>query len=198
MKSDYHNAAFILAAPALANAPPDTGREVAFLGRSNVGKSSAINAIVQQKSLARTSKAPGRTRELVFFDIGDDRRLVDLPGYGFAKTPAAMRNHWRQAIPAYLSQRHSLKGLILLMDSRHPLTELDQQTLAWTHSLALPVHVLLTKSDKLNKSPAKATLIRIDKEIRQLEWVVSLQLFSAKRREGLNQIYAVLDKWLLS
>lgn len=173
----------------------DTGAEVAFVGRSNVGKSSAINTIVNQKSLARTSKTPGRTQQLVFFEVEENIRLVDLPGYGFAKTPIAVRNHWQQKIVEYLSQRESLRGLVIPMDIRRPFTELDQQMMAWADELQLPVHILLTKADKLSRGKANTALLEV-----QRKWLkaydASIQLFSAPKRTGVDAAREHLTDWL--
>ncbi len=173
----------------------DRGAEVAFVGRSNVGKSSAINAITNQKSLARTSKTPGRTQLLVFFELLEDIRLVDLPGYGFAKTPIAVRNRWQEQIVEYLSTRESLKGLVIPMDIRRPFTELDQQMMSWTDDLQLPIHILLTKADKLSRGKANSVLLDVQKR-----WLAnydaSVQLFSAPKRLGVDVAREKLQKWL--
>ena len=174
----------------------DRGAEVAFVGRSNVGKSSAINAITNQKSLARTSKTPGRTQLLVFFELLEDIRLVDLPGYGFAKTPIAIRNRWQEKIIEYLSTRESLKGLVIPMDIRRPFTELDQQMMSWTDELQLPVHILLTKADKLSHGKARSVLLDVQKQ-----WLgtygASVQLFSAPKRIGIDEAHEKLQSWLI-
>ena len=138
----------MLSIPDPQQAPPDAGYEVAFAGRSNAGKSSALNALTQRKSLARTSKTPGRTQHLVFFELDGERRLVDLPGYGYAKVPEKVRRHWGLAMETYLSGRESLRGLVLMMDVRHPLTDFDKQMLQWCQHAGMPVHILLTKADK--------------------------------------------------
>jgi GTP-binding protein len=174
----------------------DSGVEVAFVGRSNVGKSSAINAITNQKSLARTSKKPGRTQLLVFFELLENIRLVDLPGYGFAKTPIAVRNRWQEKIIEYLSERKSLQGLVIPMDIRRPFTELDQQMMSWTDNLQLPVHILLTKADKLSGGKAKSVLLDV-----QRNWLgaydASVQLFSAPKKTGIQEAREKLQSWLL-
>jgi GTP-binding protein len=146
----YQQAQYFLSTHHFHQLPADVGREVAFAGRSNAGKSSAINAIVGQKSLARTSKTPGRTQQIVFFKLDEERRLVDLPGYGFAKVPLKVKEHWQQLLEKYLHTRESFQGLILMMDIRHPLTEFDQQMLLWCQLSNMPVHILLTKADKLS------------------------------------------------
>ncbi|MDH3280553.1 MAG: ribosome biogenesis GTP-binding protein YihA/YsxC, partial [Gammaproteobacteria bacterium] len=140
---------------------PDAIAEVAFAGRSNVGKSSAINAITRRRGLARTSKTPGRTQQIVFFRLRPNRYLVDLPGYGYARVPPPLQRHWRRTIEAYLSTRACLKGLVLLMDARRPLTVLDRQMLAWSEAASLPVYVLLTKADKLGRGAVTDALRRV-------------------------------------
>ena len=145
----FRQAQFVLSAPELRQMPADTGAEIAFAGRSNAGKSSALNAICDQTGLARTSKTPGRTQQFVVFTLDDGQRLVDLPGYGYAKVPEKMREHWRRVIDAYLRERESLRAVVLIMDSRHPLKEFDQQMLAYCRDIDLACHVLLTKADKL-------------------------------------------------
>ncbi|MGZ8224548.1 MAG: ribosome biogenesis GTP-binding protein YihA/YsxC, partial [Methylobacter sp.] len=141
----YHQAKFVNSAPLLTNAPPDQGREVAFAGRSNAGKSSAINTLTRQNALARISKTPGRTQMLNFFEINEQLRFVDLPGYGYAKVPVAIKKKWHELMENYLTHRKSLCGIILVMDVRHPLTEFDRQMVEWCDHTGLPLHVLLTK-----------------------------------------------------
>ena len=191
----YSHARFLLSVPEPQQAPPDVGFEVAFAGRSNAGKSSALNALTQRKSLARTSKTPGRTQHLVFFELDGERRLVDLPGYGFAKVPERVRRHWGQAMAQYLSERRSLRGLILLMDVRHPLTDFDKQMLQWCQHAHMPVHILLTKADKLKRGAATNTLLKVQKSLED-QPQVSVQLFSAMKHAGVEQARAKLDTWL--
>ncbi len=176
---------------------PEGGIEVAFAGRSNVGKSSAINAIMQRKKLARTSKTPGRTQQIVFFSLTENQRVVDLPGYGFAKVPLAVRKEWEKYIGSYISKRKNLKGLFQLMDIRHPLTELDQQMLTWCANIGLPVHILLTKADKLKFGAAKNVLLKVAKQIEELGVDCSLQLFSAQKHIGVDGCREQLLSWLL-
>ena len=195
MNTFYRNAKFLISAPDLKRAPDDLGAEVAFIGRSNAGKSSALNTITDNKSLARISKTPGRTQLLNFFELNEQRRLVDLPGYGFAKVAAKVRNDWRHSIDQYLRNRESLHGLILIMDVRHPLTDTDQQMLEWCHQISMPVHILLTKCDKLKRGPANASLLQVKKAIQDLD-LFSVQLFSAKDKIGVDEVHAVLDQWL--
>jgi GTP-binding protein len=191
----YSHARFLLSVPEPQQAPPDVGYEVAFAGRSNAGKSSALNALTQRKSLARTSKTPGRTQHLVFFELDGERRLVDVPGYGFAKVPERVRRHWGQAMAQYLSERRSLRGLVLLMDVRHPLTDFDKQMLQWCQHAHMPVHILLTKADKLKRGAATNTLLKVQKALEDQPHV-SVQLFSALKYTGVEQARAKLDTWL--
>lgn len=192
----FKNICFLTSAAKINQCPPDIGAEVAFIGRSNAGKSSALNAIVGIKKLARTSKTPGRTQLLNFFSIDDNHRLVDLPGYGYAEAPEAVQNNWQQAIADYLEQRQSLKGLVLLMDIRHPLKETDQEMLYIAGQLQLPVHVLLTKADKLSRSAALKTLEQTKIKLRQLPCTTTLQLFSAHTKLGVEEMQAQLLAWL--
>jgi GTP-binding protein len=164
--------------------PPDEGAEVAFAGRSNSGKSSALNAITGRRDLARTSKTPGRTQLINFFDLGDGGdRLADLPGYGYAKVPERIKAHWRELLSRYVEARASLAGLVIVMDSRHPLTDFDRQMLDWTAGQALPVHVLLTKADKLSRSES----VNVLRQVRvALQDRASAQLFSAVAKTGVE------------
>ena len=196
MKNHYQQTRFILGTPDSRHAPPDSGAEVAFAGRSNAGKSSALNVITGQKSLARISKAPGRTREINFFEVCDQLRLVDLPGYGYAKVSKSMKTQWQRNIARYLETRQSLCGVILLMDVRHPFKDTDQQVLSWCHAAGLPTHVLLTKADKLKRGPARATLMKVRQQLPEWHAQASVQLFSAHTREGSDQVQQVLDQWL--
>ena len=189
----YHKAVYLYSAHQLTQLPDDTGKEIVFAGRSNAGKSSVINALARQKSLARTSRAPGRTRQINFFDVGADMRLVDLPGYGYARAPDSLRQHWGQLINAYLERRRCLAGLVLIVDIRRCLTELDRQMLDWCENKALPVHVLLNKADKLSRSAAGQSLITVENSLKENAGV---QLFSAAKKHGLEELYRVLDMWL--
>jgi GTP-binding protein len=188
--------AFIKSAAQVDQCPPDLGYEVAFAGRSNAGKSSAMNTLTHAR-LARTSKTPGRTQLLNFFRLDDERRLVDLPGYGYAKVPIPLKQHWQRHLEAYLGSRHSLVGVVLLMDIRHPLTEFDRLMLDWALASRLPMHILLTKADKLTYGAAKNALLKVQKDIRQ-GWgeVASVQLFSAPKRLGIEEAHAVLAGWM--
>lgn len=191
----YRQAAFLTSAAKLSQAPADEGYEVAFAGRSNAGKSSAINTLCGQKALARTSKTPGRTQLLNFFALDGQRRIVDLPGYGYAKVSEGIKRDWQGTLAEYLERRECLHGLILMMDIRHPLKDYDRQMLDWARHISLPVHVLLTKSDKLKKGPASSTLLKVRAELSRLDPGFSVQTFSALKRSGVDQAHAKLDSW---
>lgn len=196
---NYQTARFLTSAPTLAQCPPDSGAEVAFAGRSNAGKSSAINTLTRQKALARTSKTPGRTQLINFFTLGEDadRRLVDLPGYGFAKVPEQVKLEWQRHLSDYLQRRASLRGLVLVMDVRHPLSEFDQTLLGWADDKAMPVHILLTKADKLKRGAAASALQQVRSRLREWEDLVSIQLFSSLKGQGVEEAHARLDAWLM-
>lgn len=186
-------AEFLMSAPKLALCVEDTGYEIAFAGRSNAGKSSAINALTNQKQLARASKKPGRTQMINFFSLGNpDQRLVDLPGYGYAAVPEAMKIVWQKELENYLIHRKSLQGLVLLMDIRHPLQHFDLMMLEWAHSRHLFVHILLTKADKLNRGPANKTLLEIKQQLKKMKLDFSIQLFSSLNRIGLEELASVM------
>ncbi len=193
---NYRQAQFITSAPKLSECPADIGSEVAFAGRSNAGKSSAINTLTDNKRMARISKTPGRTQLINFFALTEQQRLVDLPGYGYAKVPLAVKDKWQRHLEEYLRQRQSLKGLVLVMDSRHPLQEFDRMMLAWAESSDMPVHILLTKVDKLKKGPANNSLQGVRKELQSQQGVVSVQLFSSLKKTGLDQLRSKLNEWL--
>ena len=195
MNPVYHQAKFINSAPRLQDAPPDQGMEIAFAGRSNAGKSSAINTLVQQNALARVSKTPGRTQLLNFFEIDSQRKLVDLPGYGYAKVPVSIKKEWQKMMENYLKNRQALCGIVLVMDIRHPLTEFDWQMVEWCEHSKLPLHILLTKADKLNFGAAKNTLLKVQKDLSQSSIVVTLQLFSALNKVGIEDVHQILDEW---
>lgn len=186
-------AEFLMSAPKLNLCVEDTGYEVAFAGRSNAGKSSAINALTNQKQLARASKKPGRTQMINFFSLGNpDQRLVDLPGYGYAAVPEAMKIVWQKELENYLIHRKSLQGLVLLMDIRHPLQHFDVMMLEWAYSRHLFVHVLLTKSDKLNRGPASKALQEVKATLNKMKLNFSIQLFSSLNKEGLEELASVM------
>lgn len=192
----YFQANFLKSAPRLADCPPDEGIEVAFAGRSNAGKSSAINSITHQKGLARASKTPGRTQLLNFFRLDDTRRLVDLPGYGYARVPADLQMAWHRAMDAYFRQRRSLRAVFLVMDIRHPLTEGDWRMIEWCRHGGLGLHIILTKSDKLSRGAATNVLHHVCQVLREAEIEAGAQLFSAMRAVGVEEAHAALDRWL--
>lgn len=198
MKNIYAQSTFLTSAAKPSQAPADIGGEVAFAGRSNAGKSSALNVITNQTKLARTSKTPGRTQLLNFFQVNEDIRLVDLPGYGFAKVPMAVKLNWEKSLSEYLETRKSLKGMILLCDCRRTLTEYDQQMILWCHQAGLEVHILLTKADKLKKGPAKASLLAAKRLLPSLHPDASVQLFSSLKKTGVDEAIKQLNQWLLT
>lgn len=191
----YNQVRFLTSANKLGQLPPDRGTEVAVAGRSNAGKSSAINAITQRKGLARTSKSPGATRLLNFFELAPGRRLVDLPGYGFARVSGDMREHWGTLLRGYFAKRESLRGTIVVMDVRHPLTEHDVGMLELASGRGLPVHILLTKADKLGRGAAANALQQVRRQLPR-EGAVTVQLFSAHAGTGLHEARGALDKLL--
>ncbi len=199
----FQNATFFISAHHLRDLPPASGIEVAFAGRSNAGKSSALNTLANHNRLAYVSKQPGRTQLINFFTLGNDRHLVDLPGYGYAKVPESMRAHWQSVLARYLSERTSLGGLVLVMDSRHPLTPLDRQMLDWFCPSGKPVHVLLTKSDKLSRGEAGLTLAKVRKELLET-WDktygsnCTVQLFSSSKKLGVEEAEKVIGAWLFA
>lgn len=186
-------AEFLMSAPKLNLCVEDTGYEIAFAGRSNAGKSSAINALTNQKQLARASKRPGRTQMINFFSLGNpDQRLVDLPGYGYAAVPEAMKIVWQKELENYLIHRESLQGLVLLMDIRHPLQHFDVMMLEWAYSRKLFVHVLLTKSDKLNRGPASKVLQEVRAQLKKMKLQFSIQTFSSMNKQGLEELASIM------
>jgi GTP-binding protein len=190
----FHRAAFLKSAAAPEDFPPSAG-EIAFAGRSNAGKSSALNALARHR-LAFVSKTPGRTQLINFYTLGDDRFLVDLPGYGYARVPAATRAPWEKLLGSYLQERAPLRGMALVMDVRHPLTELDRRMLAWFGPTGKPVHVLLSKADKLSRSSALSTLRGVERELAVLASNFSAQLFSSLKKSGLDEAAAAVQSWL--
>ena len=192
----YGKAAFLISAAKPSQLPEDSGYEVAFAGRSNAGKSSAINVLTNNRQLARTSKTPGRTQLINFFALDSDRRLVDLPGYGYAKVPRETKQQWDALLDKYLRSRESLVGLVLLMDCRHPMKEFDVQLVRWCAAADLQLHILLTKSDKLKSGAANNTLMSVTAQIKSLMPNASVQLFSALKKSGLANLISVLDEWL--
>ena len=194
---EFGSATFQSSAARLQQCPPDTGVEVAFAGRSNAGKSSAINCLTSNKKLARTSKTPGRTQLINFFSLGNDLRLVDLPGYGFAKVPEAVKKQWQQHLDDYLRNRQCLQGLVLVMDCRHPLKDFDQMMIQWAVDAQLQLHALLTKADKLKRGPAQAAHLRVTRFMQERSELLSCQLFSATRGTGLPDLQQQLEHWFL-
>lgn len=196
---DLRQAKFLISAPDIAHLnqylPDNQGIEIAFAGRSNAGKSSALNALTDQKSLARTSKTPGRTQLINIFAIDDEHRLVDLPGYGFAQVPLAMKQKWQNALGEYLQQRESLQGIVILMDIRHPLKDLDQQMIEWSIASELPVLVLLTKADKLTQSAKMKTVNMVRKALADYGDQVVIEPFSALKGLGKQKVIKILSEW---
>jgi len=188
-------ATFTLSAPDIRKLPEDSGIEVAFAGRSNAGKSSALNTLTNQKGLARTSKTPGRTQLINVFEIGDNKRLIDLPGYGFAKVPLEMKNKWQKALGEYLEKRESLKGLVVLMDIRHPLKDLDRDLIEWAVDSELPVLALLTKADKLSQGKCSTEVLKVKKDLSSLNGNIKVQAFSSLKRTGAEQADAIICDW---
>lgn len=194
-KPNYQTAQFLLSVANLAQLPPDEGIEVAFVGRSNAGKSSVLNQLTQNKSLARVSKTPGRTQHINLFGLDEHRRIADLPGYGYAKVPPEIKKNWQKLLDNYLRTRDCLKGLILVMDIRHPLKEFDQQLLTWSSQCELPVHILLNKADKLTSNQQKKTLLLVNNAIKEFDSEITAQLFSALRGIGIIELRTLLDEW---
>ena len=188
----FRVASYVLSAHQLKQLPRDAGIEVAIAGRSNAGKSSAINTFTDQKSLARTSKTPGRTQQIVVFELDENRRIADLPGYGYAKVPLKLKAHWRTVMARYFETRKCLRGVVLVMDIRHPMREFDQQMLDWCDSAGVPCHILLTKADKLKRGPAQSTLLKIG---RDLPDIASIQVFSSLNKTGLDELVDKLSIW---
>lgn len=195
----FARAQYLLAAHTARQLPPDGGFEVAFAGRSNAGKSSALNALCQQKALARVSKTPGRTQQLVYFGLPphEDRYLVDLPGYGYAKVPQDLQAHWQAFIADYFATRQALRGLVVVMDIRHPLKDYDRQMLGYAVRRGLPAHALLTKADKLGRGAAGNTLQAVRMELsRAFADSVSVQTYSAESKQGVDELRGVVARWL--
>lgn len=206
----FAHARFLLSAAKLTQLPQDHLAEVAFVGRSNAGKSSALNLICQQKQLARVSKTPGRTQLINLFDLpvtaaaateeapqsSIRARLVDLPGYGFAQVPLEIRRNWGLLVGGFVEQRINLRGLVVVMDIRHPMTDLDLQMLGWCEARGLPTHILLTKADKLGHGAGKNVLLKVQKELRELDPAMTVQTFSAHAQMGAETVRAILTAWL--
>nr|WP_276614106.1 ribosome biogenesis GTP-binding protein YihA/YsxC [Pectobacterium aquaticum] len=186
---------FIISAPDIRHLATDSGIEVAFAGRSNAGKSSALNTLTNQKNLARTSKTPGRTQLINLFQVVDGVRLVDLPGYGYAEVPEQMKIKWQRALGEYLQKRNSLKGLVVLMDIRHPLKDLDQQMIQWAVDVQLPVLVLLTKADKLASGARKTQLNMVREAVLPFMGDIQVEAFSSLKKLGVDKLQQKLDNW---
>ena len=192
---NFNQANFVTSAATLSACPEDSVAEVAFAGRSNAGKSSAINAITGHSRLARISKTPGRTQLINFFELDQFRYLVDLPGYGFAKVPLAVKDKWQRELERYLREREALQGIVLLSDIRHPLKEFDRMMIDWAVASDLPIHILLTKADKLKRGAAQNTLLAVKKELKETA-SVSAQLFSSLKKSGIDEAREKLSGWL--
>ncbi len=193
--SHYKKTTFLLSAADIKQLPPDQGIEVAIVGRSNAGKSSVLNCITQNKKLARVSKTPGRTQQINVFVLDDERRLMDLPGYGFANVPLSAKRKWEQTINHYFKDRECLKGLVLVMDIRHPFKDLDMQMLDYCRHYGLNVHILLNKSDKLSNSAAKNMLFDAEPLLANYGDIVTIQTFSAEKNKGIKELQEILDGW---
>jgi GTP-binding protein len=192
---NYQQTRFLTSAPDIRALPDDSGIEVAFAGRSNAGKSSALNTLTRQNSLARTSKTPGRTQLINTFHLADNKRLIDLPGYGFAKVPLEVKEKWQKSLSEYLMKRQSLKGIVVLMDIRHPLKDLDQQLVHWAVQSGLSVLILLTKADKLSPGPRKKTVLEVREASLAFMGDVTVEAFSSLNKIGLAELEQVLDRW---
>lgn len=192
---NYQQTRFLTSAPDIRALPPDEGIEVAFAGRSNAGKSSALNTLTRQNNLARTSKTPGRTQLINTFHLADNKRLIDLPGYGYAKVPLEVKEKWQKSLGEYLQKRQSLKGLVVLMDIRHPLKDLDQQLIFWAVASNIPVLLLLTKADKLPSGQRKKTLLEVREASLAFMGDVTVETFSSLNKHGLPELEQVLDHW---
>lgn len=195
---NFHKAKYTQSAPSIRECPPEEGIEVAFAGRSNAGKSSAINTLTNNHKLARVSKTPGRTQLINFFELSPTQRLVDLPGYGYAKVSREQKELWQRYLSEYLRERQCLKGLVLLMDIRHPLQEFDTTMLNWATESDMAVHILLTKADKLSRGQAGSALMAVKKAIKNagMGELVSVQIFSSLKNTGVDDLKAKLQSWL--
>lgn len=195
MSSPYQKTYFLLSAADVKQLPPDEGMEVAMVGRSNAGKSSVLNRITQSKGLARVSKTPGRTQMINMFVIDDKRRIADLPGYGFARAPEAAKKKWEKTVDTYICARKCLRGMILVMDIRHPFKELDLQLLEYCEHNAIPVHILLNKADKFSKGAVAALLPKLKKQLKPYSTHITMQVFSALKGQGIDELFALLKQW---
>ncbi len=193
---NFKNAKFSTAFSANSKPPEDRFIEVAFAGRSNAGKSSSLNTLTGQKKLARTSSKPGRTQQINFFGLDDKRFLVDLPGYGYAAVSKSLKEEWQGLMEGFLRSRQSLRGVVIIMDIRHPLKDNDIQMIEWCDERALPMHIVLTKADKLKKNKINQTLFAVKKEIQDVKTDISVQVFSSETSLGLPELRAKLDEWM--
>ncbi|HBA32706.1 MAG TPA: YihA family ribosome biogenesis GTP-binding protein [Gammaproteobacteria bacterium] len=198
MNSVYFRTQFLTSAHKLSQLPPDTGVEIAFAGRSNSGKSSAINTITQTRNLARSSKTPGRTQLLNYFEVLEQRYIVDLPGYGYAKVPQQSRQHWSKTLGAYIQARSALQCVVIVMDARRPLTGNDWQMIDWCLGAGVNLHCLLTKADKLNRSNAAKALLETQAALEKAGVEATLQLFSSLKKQGIDDAHELLDMWLFN
>jgi GTP-binding protein len=194
----FNTTTYLKSATKLSQMPADSGSEIAFIGRSNAGKSSSINTITSIKGLARTSQTPGRTQMINIFEIAEGARLIDLPGYGYAKVPKIVRERWEKSIDQYLQERKCLRGLVLIMDIRHPLKEIDMQLIDWATTCDLPVHILLSKSDKLSKNEQRKAVAYVESHLSGLQDLISIQLFSSLKKDGVTEARAQITAWLTS
>jgi GTP-binding protein len=194
-KPKYELAEFMLSVAHLSQLPPDQGIEVAIVGRSNAGKSSVLNQLTHNKTLARVSKTPGRTQFINLFALDKNRRLADLPGYGYANVPPALKQQWELLLDAYLRNRDSLRGLIVVMDIRHPFKNFDKQLLIWSSQCQLPVHILLNKVDKISLQELKKTLRKVNDAVPIYPTIVTYQTFSALKGTGIKELRTKLDEW---
>ena len=195
MSNLFSHCEYLISAYKTSQLPEDSGMEIAFAGRSNSGKSTTINALTNHKGLAKVSKTPGRTQLFNCFEFKPNKRLVDLPGYGYAKVPKKVKKHWEQEINTYLMNRQCLIGVVIIMDIRHPMKVFDEQMLTWAHNSGLHSHVLLNKADKLNNNDTKRTLMKVKKEIAKFSEATTCQVFSALRRTGSSELSQVLTPW---
>lgn len=195
MSNLFSHCEFLISAYKTSQLPDDDGMEIAFAGRSNSGKSTTINALTNHRGLAKVSKTPGRTQLFNCFEFKPNMRLVDLPGYGFAKVPMKVKKHWEKEIDTYLMKRESLIGLVIIMDIRHPMKKFDEQMLTWAHESGMHSHVLLNKADKLNNNDTKKTLVQVTKEIAKYSDSTTCQVFSALRKTGTAELSKVISPW---
>lgn len=195
MSSIYRNARFLTSSTTHKTLPEETGFEAVFAGRSNSGKSSTLNCLCDQKGLARVSKTPGRTQLINFFELPDGNRLVDLPGYGYAKVPEKLKLEWQKFIESYMTERSTLAGLVIIMDIRHPMRDYDHIMLSWAESRQLPTHIILNKSDKLKHGGVSKTLLETRKALKEYDLPTSVQAFSSLKKIGVDELANQLTKW---